>query len=251
MHCRARVGDRVFEERHQYHLMAIVQQGTFTYHGERGRSLLHSGAILLGHRNSCYCCGHQHSDGDHCLALQIDDELFAEISCLMAGSACHRFSASAIAVDNSLLPVVTRLAIGPKAAMEEAAFAFAASVVRHVSGNVPRNSISLADELRIERVLKFVEAASNEPLDLGCMAKLSGLSRFHFLRVFNNVTGSTPYQHVLRSRLRKAAHTLSSGRTAIAAIAFDCGFGDLSTFNRTFKAVYGMSPGEFRRRELH
>jgi AraC family transcriptional regulator len=46
--------------------------------------------------------------------------------------------------------------------------------------------------------------------------------------------------------LRRAALALASSRRPIITIALDSGFGDLSTFNKTFRAVFGRTPTQYR-----
>jgi len=75
---------------------------------------------------------------------------------------------------------------------------------------------------------------------------VAGISRYHFLRTFKLVTGVTPDQWLLRSRLRDAARRLATARDPITAVALDVGFRDLSNFVRTFRAEFGVSPGRDR-----
>ena len=56
----------------------------------------------------------------------------------------------------------------------------------------------------------------------------------------------TPHQYVLRARLRQAAMRLAVEPARIIDIAFDCGFGDVSNFNRAFRAEFGVSPRAYR-----
>ena len=72
------------------------------------------------------------------------------------------------------------------------------------------------------------------------------MSPYHFLRTFRALVGITPHQYVLRTRLHRAALLLRRTDQPVANIAFDCGFGDLSTFNRRFKRVMGASPSDYR-----
>jgi AraC-like DNA-binding protein len=58
----------------------------------------------------------------------------------------------------------------------------------------------------------------------------------------------TPYQFLLAQRLRRAAVRLRQTTDPISAIAYEAGFGDLSTFNRRFRRIIGMTPGVWRRR---
>jgi AraC-like DNA-binding protein len=63
-----------------------------------------------------------------------------------------------------------------------------------------------------------------------------------------SVLGVTPHQYLVRARLKHAARMLTADERGISAIAFDCGFGDLSNFVRTFQRAAGVSPREFRRK---
>ncbi len=79
------------------------------------------------------------------------------------------------------------------------------------------------------------------------MAEHARLSPYHFLRCFADLTGATPRQYLLRTRLRRAAMRLKKESTRIIDIALDCGFGDVSNFNRVFRAEFGLSPRSYRR----
>ena len=70
--------------------------------------------------------------------------------------------------------------------------------------------------------------------------------QYHFLRVFRRLTGVTPHQYLISARLRRAALALASSRRPVIAVALDAGFGDLSTFNKTFRAAFGLTPTQYR-----
>jgi len=74
------------------------------------------------------------------------------------------------------------------------------------------------------------------------------MSPYHFLRTFRQVVGMAPHQYVLRTRLQRAALRLRRSQDEISAIAFGAGFNDLSTFNRRFRRVMGVSPSLYRAR---
>jgi AraC family transcriptional regulator len=84
------------------------------------------------------------------------------------------------------------------------------------------------------------------PHDLRSLAQIAHLSPYHFLRTFEELTGTTPHQYLLRARLREAAIRLRIESTRVLDIGLACGFGDISNFNRSFRAEFGMSPRAYR-----
>jgi len=105
---------------------------------------------------------------------------------------------------------------------------------------------SRRDERRISAALRRIETAAHDQLAIADLAREAAMSPYHFLRTFRAVVGLTPHQFVLRTRLQRAAVRLRASHEPISAIAFDAGFNDLSTFNRRFRRVIGLSPGAYR-----
>ena len=75
---------------------------------------------------------------------------------------------------------------------------------------------------------------------------MAAMSKYHFLRVFRRATGLTPYKFLLGVRMRRAAVKLRTSRLPVSQIAYDAGFGDLSTFNNQFRGLFGATPSRFR-----
>ena len=96
-------------------------------------------------------------------------------------------------------------------------------------------------------MVRRIECDPGGPCDVTALAREARLSPFHFLRTFQGVTGVTPHQYLLRLRLRRAAVRLKTESTKVVDIAFECGFGDVSNFNRNFRAEFGASPRAWRR----
>jgi AraC-like DNA-binding protein len=253
--CRSGPGEAPFEERHDAVSISSVIAGSFTYSSDNGRALLHSGALLLGNAGACYSCGHDHSAGDHCLSLQMTPDYFAEIAASVAGSSTFRFKTGTLPAARDTLSPTALFEAGSQSRdamiVEEANMTFVAAVIRILSGHVPSAMrISPQDEKRLSRALRHIERHSDEALDLDRLAAIAAMSKFHFLRVFRRAIGMTPYQYLLGLRLRRAAARLLTSPEAISKIAFDSGFGDLSTFTTTFRLRFGLSPKAFRHRQL-
>lgn len=77
-------------------------------------------------------------------------------------------------------------------------------------------------------------------------ARSVGLSSRQFTELFRKVTGQSWRQYVLGLRLKHAAELLAGTDRSVSAVAFECGFDDLSNFHHSFKAVYGCSPLGYR-----
>jgi AraC family transcriptional regulator len=101
---------------------------------------------------------------------------------------------------------------------------------------------------RIERrIVDFMDANLDRDIGLDELAKLSGLSRFHFSRAFKRATQSSPYHYLLKRRIAHATILLQQSQMSIAEISLAVGFKDSTRFIRTFRRLQGLPPGEFRR----
>ena len=250
--CEAGPNDRPFEERHDAVSIAAVVAGSFNYASDNGKALLHPGALLLGNHGACYECGHDHGVGDRCIAVQLSPDYFAEIASTAAGSSKFSFPAAMLPSGREMLPYTVMLEAGSKnrdsLKTEEDLIGFVAAAVRVLSGAaIVTTRVSAHDSRRISRALRHIEEHAERTLDLDRLASVAAMSKFHFLRIFRRSVGVTPYQYLLGIRLRRAALRLLTSRDAVSAIAFETGFGDLSTFNNMFRARFGMNPMAFRR----
>jgi AraC family transcriptional regulator len=103
---------------------------------------------------------------------------------------------------------------------------------------------------RINRVMDYVGQNLDGRLDLAVMAGVASFSPYHFHRIFSYITGETPSDFVARVRLEKTAQLLGADpKTPVGDIAMMCGFVNASSFSRAFKAHFGVTTSEFRRRE--
>jgi len=85
-----------------------------------------------------------------------------------------------------------------------------------------------------------------EPLDVRALAAIAHLSPSQFGRVFKSVYGETPHRYLQRRRVERAQTLLRQTDRPVTQVAWDVGFNSLGTFSRTFAAIVGCSPSEFR-----
>ncbi|MGE5701467.1 MAG: helix-turn-helix domain-containing protein [Clostridia bacterium] len=109
-------------------------------------------------------------------------------------------------------------------------------------------SIPKAHHPALQRTLEFIHEEHEERLTLDEMAKTAGISKFHLIELFRDQLGCTPARYVTRLRLNRSAILLKHSDTEITELAYQVGFGSISSFQRAFKAEYRMSPGEYRKK---
>ena len=247
--CTAGPNDRAFEEEHPQHCIAIVRSGSFRYRSTQGSAVLAPGSLLLGNRGGCFECGHEHAAGDRCLAFQFAPAWLEGIVAVVPGARRLDFARSHLPPLPTLAGLVAEaeIAAGEAEGLEEIVLRLAGAVASVLSDEKRGvETPSTRDQQRITRALRHIEAHCEEALSLDALARQAAMSPYHFLRTFRALVGMTPHQYVLRTRLHRAALLLRRTKQPVAGIAFDCGFGDLSTFNRRFRRVMGASPSEYR-----
>ena len=249
--CDAGPEDRPFEERHDEVSISAVVSGSFDYRTHAGVAFMHPGAILLGAAGRCYECGHAHTRGDRCIAYSFRPDYFAEIAAEATGDIRFEFATPALPASLGLASLTARmegLVDAQALATEEAAIRLAYAVAQCAAGATARmKAVTARDMRRAADALRFIELHADEALDLDRLARVAGLSKFHFLRSFARAVGLTPYRYLLLTRLRRAGAALVATDRPISEIAFEAGFGDLSTFNAHFRAAMRANPGRWRR----
>jgi len=247
--CSCGPQDRPYVEQHDHVAIAIVTSGTFQYRGSgsNGREMMTPGSLLLGSSGQCFECGHEHGVGDRCLSFHFTPDYFEAITARRAERA---FRSLRLPPVRTLSPVIAdagaALAGSTDVVWEELGIRLAARAVQ-VDGDVEpdRSAISPAAVARVTRTVRMIEAQPATELTLVHLAREAKLSPFHYLRTFERLTGATPHQYLLRTRLRAAATRLATEPANILDIALDAGFGDVSNFNRAFRAEFSVSPTGF------
>ncbi len=241
--CASGPKDKPFEERHSDVSIAIVLGGTFQYRTATGSELMTPGSMLLGNAGDCFECGHEHGVGDRCVAFTFAQEYFEGI----AGD--RRFRVPRLPAVRELSRLVAQASAaveGEGVSWEEFGLRVAGSAARLASAPARRSESRPSALARVTRAVRMIEEQSGTDLTLRELAMEAKLSPYHFLRTFEELTGVTPHQYARRIRLREAATRLATSKQKVLDIALDCGFGDVSNFNRAFRNEFGVSPRQYR-----
>jgi AraC-like DNA-binding protein len=99
----------------------------------------------------------------------------------------------------------------------------------------------------INRAIEFLYENYNCDYSSDKVASQASLSPYHFIRIFKEETGKTPYQFLMDIKIEKAMELLQSRNKTITEACFLSGFKNLSHFTAVFKNKTGVSPSEYRK----
>ncbi|MGD1921910.1 MAG: helix-turn-helix transcriptional regulator [Pleurocapsa sp.] len=92
----------------------------------------------------------------------------------------------------------------------------------------------------------YINDRLTESIKIKDLAKILGISQFHFSRLLKKSTGIAPHQYVMQQRIELAKRLLKKPDIAIADIALNCGFNSQSHLGRYFRTITGMTPRAYR-----
>ncbi len=134
---------------------------------------------------------------------------------------------------------------------QTAAQMIAIHLLRHYSSNevcVQERTQGLTRR-QVQGVTDFIVAHFSQDISLEALAQQIGFSPYHFARLFRQTTGESPHQFVLRQRIEKARHLLTTTDMPLAHIALESGFANQSHFTRIFKRHLGLTPRAYRQHD--
>ena len=99
---------------------------------------------------------------------------------------------------------------------------------------------------RIEWVVGYIEAHLCEEQDVKTLARLSGYSEFHFIRMFRRHVGLTPADYVRQRRLSEVVRRAGARGHPLSDAAFAFGFNSKENFSRAFKKAHAVCPAAWR-----
>lgn len=99
----------------------------------------------------------------------------------------------------------------------------------------------------LNAAVSYIESRLGEPLRLDEVAGAAHYSKYHLNRLFSSEIGTSLHDYIVRRRLTAAARLLIEGKNIID-VAMSCGYGSQQAFSSAFKAMYKVTPGEFRDR---
>lgn len=99
----------------------------------------------------------------------------------------------------------------------------------------------------INKVIDYIDQNLENEISLDELTSVSGLSKFHFHRIFQSFVNESLYSFITRLRIERAASLLLTQNVSITDIAFACGFNDSATFSRAFKKHFNISATSWKK----
>ncbi|HEY3317070.1 MAG TPA: AraC family transcriptional regulator [Coriobacteriia bacterium] len=248
----SRYAERAFRlHTHNEYSIALVESGatTFELHGEPHRGV--AGQLVFVDPGAVHACN---PDQDSTFAYRlfyIDARWFAEVAAEVFGDAPTRIALAPPVVDDpELFEAWHRLHVaimeGAEGLEKESALVsnIAATIERYsAEPSAPQGAPAAGQAVAKVRDLLAERVAEKVSLDE--LAAEAGMSRYHFLRVFQHAAGLPP--HAFQAQLRvEIAKQLLAGGEPIARVAAEVGFADQSHFTRVFREFTGATPRQYQ-----
>jgi AraC-like DNA-binding protein len=100
----------------------------------------------------------------------------------------------------------------------------------------------------LRRARDHIDRHYRVPLDLGTVAAVAAVSKYHFIRCFEETYGETPMRYLTRRRIERAQDLLRTANLTVTEICMAVGFTSLGSFSAKFTRIVGESPVAYRNR---
>ncbi|MEM6451764.1 MAG: helix-turn-helix transcriptional regulator [Cyanobacteria bacterium P01_D01_bin.105] len=193
----------------------------------------------------------------HLVQMRLQDAFVGQVAEETLGQDCDRIhllpafqtrDPQIEAIATMLLTELHRESFGSHLYIESLANVLSVHLLRHhatTHPELPTYKGGLPQRQLIE-VLDYIDAYLDREITLADLAKLVGMSQFHFGRLFKQSLGLSPYQYLLRQRVERAKQLLRQTDSSVAEIALECGFNSHSHLGRKFRQLTGVTPKAYR-----
>jgi AraC-like DNA-binding protein len=114
---------------------------------------------------------------------------------------------------------------------------------RASTGTVPNGLLA-----HLRRARDHMDRHYQDELDLDQVARVAGVSKFHFARCFEATYGETPMRYLTRRRIERAQDLLRSANLTVTEVCMLVGFASLGSFSTRFTQLVGETPTDYRNR---
>ena len=113
------------------------------------------------------------------------------------------------------------------------------------SEHYKNNELATENDAIIKKAYEYINTHYQENIALTDIAQYVGMNPSALCRYYKKHTGKTLFEYLSGMRISYAAKLLMNKHLNISQIAYDCGYNNLSNFNKQFKAIIGKTPTEY------
>lgn len=235
---------------HEGFALGVIERGAeaFRYRGASHRAP--AGSVVLINPDEAHTGQAAEATGWSYSMFYPEAELLRKVASELAGRECAvPYFPEPVVADPPLAGLLRRLHLlleRSDATLERESQLFAICaylLVRHAAERPERRAVK-GEPGRVALVRSYMEAHLEDNVNLDELARLTNLSPFHLLRVFQHETGLPPHAYLTQLRVGRAKHLLAAGMP-IPQVAQVTGFTDQSHLTRHFKRLVGVTPGQY------
>lgn len=110
-----------------------------------------------------------------------------------------------------------------------------------------KSTSTVRTSMQIRNIIDYIEEYYSEKILLEDLAECANMSVYHMAHIFKKATGKTPNEYINDFRLAMATDKLIHEDLPVLTIAMECGYNNISYFNKVFKNKLGITPKEYRK----
>ena len=114
----------------------------------------------------------------------------------------------------------------------------------------PKHTVNFQHQERLQNMLSYIHSNYNEKISLEEIASAASVSTRECIRCFNKSISKTPGEYLMEYRLNMARKLLNDSEMSITDISYHCGFSSNAYFGKAFREKYGMTPLQYRNRNI-
>lgn len=106
----------------------------------------------------------------------------------------------------------------------------------------------LVGHYRLQPTLVYIQENLDQSITVEFLAGAIAMSTAYFCRFFQKEMGCSPYQYIIKQRIKRAKELLQQRELSVSDVARQCGFSSHSQLNQHFRNLLGITPSEYRSR---
>ncbi len=152
-------------------------------------------------------------------------------------------------IGRSLIAELESNPLGSRLFADSLTIALSIHLLRHYSDwqRPLREDTGGLPQRKLQQVIAYIDDHLAEDLSIAAIADELEMSRYYFSRLFKQSMGVSPYQHVMRQRIKRAEYLLRTTALSVAAIAEQVGFSNQNQLAIQFRKFTGTTPSNYRK----